>query len=81
MIPQIHPSSKKFSIHFDEGSDEKSEGCESSNSHFSQTSSKEQHDEPELPKGKQSMILRLVQLRRRTIDVGVQSLEDTASEK
>jgi hypothetical protein len=73
-------SKKKFTIPFDEDSDDKSEGYKSGNSHFSQTSSKEQQDEPEVPKGKQSKILCSVRLRRRTLTVGVQSLEDIASE-
>ncbi len=78
MIPQIHPLNlaqntskkhqKKFAIPFDEDSDEEdllyeSEGSESRNSHFSQMPSKEQQDEPELPKGKQSKRLRSVGLR------------------
>jgi hypothetical protein len=71
---------KTFSICLDEDSDDKSEGFESGNSHFSQTSSKYQQDEPELPKGIQSKIQCSVQLRRRTIAVGGQSLKDTASE-
>ncbi len=90
MIPQVHPSNlaqntskkhqKRFSICFDEDSDDKIDEYESGNSRFSQTSSKEQQDEPELPKGKQSKRMHSVQLRRRTITVGVQSLEDSASE-
>jgi hypothetical protein len=41
---------------------------------------KEQQDEPELPKGKQSKRLRSVGLRRGTVAIGVQSLEDIAYE-
>jgi hypothetical protein len=71
---------KKVHNSFHGDSDEESEGFKSSNSLFSQTSSKKQKDEPELPKEKQSKRLHTVWLRRRTIAVGVQSLEDTASE-
>ncbi len=86
IIPQIHPSNlaqnttnqnqkKKFTIPFDEDSDNKSEGYKSGNSSFSQPSSKEQQDEPELPKGKRKR-LRSVRLRRGTVAVGI--LEDIA---
>jgi hypothetical protein len=76
---------KKFTIPFDEDFDEEdsvneSEESESSKSCFFQMPSKEQQDEPKLPKGKQSKRLHSVWLRRRTIGVGVQSLENTASE-
>ncbi len=47
-------SKEKFSIRFDDDSDDKSKGYESGNGRFSQTSSKEQQDEPELPIGKQN---------------------------
>ena len=66
-----------FSICFDEDSDDKSEGYESGNSRFSETSLKEQQDEPELPKRKLSKRLRSLRLKRGTVTVGVQSLEDT----
>jgi hypothetical protein len=72
-------SKKKFTIPFDEDSaDDVSEGYESGNSHFSETSLKEQQDEHELPKRKQSKRLHSVRLKRGTIAVGVQSLEDIA---
>jgi hypothetical protein len=41
---------------------------------------KEQQDDPELPKIKQSQRLRSVPLKRGTVAVGVQSLEDIAYE-
>jgi hypothetical protein len=50
----IKKSKKKFTFPADEDSDDKSKGYESDNSRFSQMTLKEQQDEPELSKGKQS---------------------------
>jgi hypothetical protein len=58
----------------------KSDGYKSGNSCFSEMSLKEQQGEPELPKRKLSKRLRSVRLKRGTIAVGVQSLDDTAYE-
>jgi hypothetical protein len=60
-------SKKKFTIPFDEDSDDKSEGHESGNSRFSQTSLKEQQGEPELPikKTKQKTTFCMVEKRNR----------------
>ena len=70
---------KKSIILFDEDSIDKSEGYKSCNSHFSQTSFKEQQGEPELTRKKQSERQCSVWMKRGTIAVGVQSLEDIAS--
>ncbi len=48
---------KKFTIAIDENFDNRSESCESDNSHFSQTSLIEQQDEPKLPQFSQSLSL------------------------
>jgi hypothetical protein len=82
-------SKNKFTISSDEYSDEEdyayeSAGSKSTNSHFSHASIhqplKERQSESKLPKQKQSKRLRSVRSKRRIINVGVQSLEDTTSE-
>jgi hypothetical protein len=72
-------SKKKLKIPFDQDSDDRSEGHESVNSRFSETSLKEQQGEPELPK-KLSNRLCSVQLKRGNVAVGVHSLNDIAHE-
>jgi hypothetical protein len=58
-IKHIKKLKKKFAVAVEEDVDDRSKGCESDNSRFSQTSFIEQQDEPELPQFSQSSSLNI----------------------